>query len=68
MQRQIPMPTQKQMPHKNVIYKARVTTKNEIKQYIGSTGDLLKQGGIAMLQNLKYRNKTAPNCQNTFGS
>ena len=54
------------MPHQDVIYKATVTTKYEIKQYVGSTGDLLKQDGMAMLEILKSTRKTAPKRQNTF--
>ena len=30
---------------KDVIYKTTVTTENEIKQYVGSTGRLFKEGG-----------------------
>ena len=60
------MPTRKQMPYQDVIYKATGTTKHEIKQYVGITGDLLKQGGMAMLEILKSTRKTALNCRNEF--
>ena len=53
---------------KNVIYKAIVTTKNEIKQYIVSTGGPLIQDGMAMLKTLKYIKKTATTCKITPGS
>ena len=51
-----------------IFWKATVTTKNEIKQYVRSTGNLLKQGCMPMLETLKYIKKSAPNCQNTFVS
>ena len=43
---------------KNVIYKAMVNTKTEIKQYVGAVGDLSKQGGMALKETLKYIKKT----------
>ena len=53
MQKQKPMPIQNKYLNKNVIYEAKVTTKNEIKQYVGSND--LKQGGMAMLEVLKSK-------------
>ena len=35
---------------KNVICKATVTTKEEIKECVEALGDLLKQGGMAILE------------------
>ena len=52
----------------SVIYKATITSDNETKNYLGSTGGTFKKDGTTISVILKTRNKTAQKYQNTSGN
>ena len=49
-----------------IIYKAIVTTKNEIKQFVRSIVAPSKTRWYGHVRDFKVHKKTALNCQNTF--
>ena len=53
----------------NVLYKATITTQNEIKEYIGSTGGLFKKRWYAhIISDIRNENTKEQNFPSTFGN